>query len=131
MAVKAAQQVNMKAILYGLSLFAGMQVVYLSALNLARALPASFVWFPYIAALLGGFLAGVLSRQTELGHFALLGIAMAAMMGLLNMVWSVVGLPSDFHGRSSSFLVATLSLPLLVILSVFGGTLGAKLKRSF
>ena len=86
-------------------------------------------WLPEVVTLVAAGVAGYLIRRHLLIQLLLLGVAFSVYTALLNLAWSGLGLPADFAGPSGSLVLALVSLPFFVLLSLIGGLVGHKANR--
>jgi hypothetical protein len=113
-----------KPITSGFILFAVLTVAYSFVVALARTGPSVVIWTPYVAAFLGAGITGYYARSRLFVHLAILAVAMATWIGVLNLAFSGLELPTDFPGMRGSLMVAGLSLPFVILLSFAGGAIG-------
>ena len=116
-----------KPITSGFILFAVLTVAYSFVVALARTAPSVVIWTPYVAAFLGAGITGYYAKSRLFVHLAILAVAMATWIGVLNLAFSGLELPTDFPGMRGSLMVAGLSLPFIILLAFAGGAIGNKL----
>lgn len=86
-------------------------------------------YWPSITALFSGALIGLLDNQSHLRKTLVLGVLMSVITSIIHWSATQLGVAVDFGDASSSALLAIIGMPIWVVLSVLGGTLGSLVYR--
>jgi hypothetical protein len=117
---------NLRAIGWGWFVYLLSVAGFFLIAALSESLPSYLGYLFYLLPFIGGIVAGRLLKSKPVVSLIALGVLMGLSTGGLYFVYWLLGFPLDVGGFKGFQLVVFFTVPVFILLALFGGAVGTR-----